>query len=146
MRLMTHHQSAPCTVCDAVPMWGRSRSGRRKRGDGSRGPLSSSRGRGFFYVTDFSGLVALNAIAFVVLLSLVARGLVTHVGLPLAMVGFVAWPLSSIAITAIAQRSARRRDRYGGEDDEVIRFMESTSEEVQFETWPQEVDSWLIEV
>ena len=61
------------------------------------------------------------------------------------MVGFVAWPLSSIAITAIAQRSARRRDRYGGEDDEVIRFMESTSEEVQFETWPQEGDSWLIE-
>ena len=47
-----------------------------------------------------------------------------------------------------AEISARPRDRYGGEDDEVIRFMESTttSEEAPSETWPAEVESWLVEV
>ena len=74
--------------------------------------------------------------------------LATRDGLAIAMVAWSSTLVVNVAITAIAQRSARPRDRYGGEDDEVIRFMESTttSEEAPSETWPAEVESWLVEV
>ena len=129
-------------------MWGRSRSRRRKRGDGSRGPRTSSCGRevqaGISTASNISG--GEQTIVFALLLFIVyaAAAAVISTGLVVA-----AAPPSTCTISVLAIQSVigggifLPPPCYGGEAAEVVRFMNT-------EPLPDEVDGateqWLLEV
>eukprot|EP00966_Prymnesium_polylepis_P332482 7387980-Prymnesium_polylepis.1 len=129
-------------------MWGRSRSRRRKRGDGSRGPRTSSctphaAPSGLSTMPERQHSVTISLIFLIVFAAAVA--LCTSAVLMMlqpAGEGTVAAPMLNMSICGVALPLWK----YGGEDNESIRFMETLPEEAPQVSLSEKAEAWLLQL
>jgi hypothetical protein len=130
----------------ASVMWGRSRARRRKRGDGSRGPRTScctphAASSDPSTIAGCSYSIALSVIFLLIFAAAVAlctAGGVLMVLQP-AYGSTAIGPILNMSVCSLAVPSWR----YGGEDNEVIRFMETLPDEPSQVSLPAEAEVWL---
>ena len=107
--------------------WGRSRSRRRPRGDGTRGPKTSSRRREFIFVVSSSGIVAANLAGLLLLLAVVFGGSVHRGDLSLCLLtSLIVWAASTTMCARhylLSNVAMPPKPRYGGEDEEARRCL-----------------------